>query len=43
MKHIGTALLLSSLLLSACGSRDEGEGDSPAVVFGPNGEVITGN
>lgn len=42
MKYIGTALLIGSLLLSACGTRDESDGDTPAVVFGPNGEVITG-
>lgn len=41
MKHIVSALLVTSLLLSACGKRDEGS-SSGAVVFGPNGEVISG-
>jgi len=43
MKHIGTVLLLSALLLSACGKRDEGGNEVSGVVLGQNGEVISGN
>ena len=42
MKHIGTALIIGSLLVSACGSRPDDSENGSTPILGSNGQVISG-